>query len=343
MIKKTYLSLLFCGLVHLLFGQIEKASECLKLTKLTNSTYVHTCNYNNGLVYISGKEALIVSTPDSDTETQHLIDWVKNEKRAKIVGYVIDRWHPDAMEGLDVVHKNGIKTYAYELTRQIAKDKKLPIPKVGFKEKLTLLVGGQKVICHYLGAAHTRDGIVVWVLDEKVLFGGNEIRNKGGWLGNIADANLNEWSNTARRVKQHYGQAKFVIPGHGKHGGAELIDYTIGLYSFAKNVKCQRNFSSNALVNDTIHDFHFVAANKRSIPGKIIYLQGKVSLAKKGRKIEIQADSIQYNPVKKSLYVSKGCITQKYTTRTESFAFNKLYLNLREDEVALTLIIKDVR
>ena len=343
MTKKIYLSLLLCGFVHTLFGQTEKVSDCLKLIKLTKSTYIHTCNYNNGLVYISDKEAIIVSTPDSDLETQRLIDWVKNEKKAKIVGYVIDRWHPDAMEGLDVVHKNGIKTYAYELTRQIAKEKKLPIPKAGFKEKLVLQVGGQKVICHYLGAAHTSDGIVVWVPSEKVLFGGNEIRNKGGWLGNIADANLSEWSNTARRVKKHYGQAKFVVPGHGKHGNTELIDYTIGLYSFAKNVQCQDNFSSNALINDTVHDFHFVATNKQSISDKIIYLKGKVSFTKKGKTIEIYADSIQCNPAKKSLYIPNGCISQQYANRTEGFAFHRLYVNLREDEVELTLILKEVK
>lgn len=345
--KKIYpsllLSIFLCGFAQLLFGQTEMVSKCLKLTKLTKSTYVHTCKFNNGLVYLNGQEALIVSTPDSDAETQRLIDWVQNKKKAKIVGYVIDRWHPDAMEGLDVVHKNGIQTYAYELTKKIAKEKGLPVPKTGFKDKLELTVGDQKVVCHYLGEAHTRDGIVVWVSGEQILFGGNEIRSRGGWLSNIADANLSEWSNTVKRVKKHYGDAKYVIPGHGQHGSPKLIDYTIALYSFPKNTACPDSVSSTAAIKDTIDNFYFVATAKQKTQGKITYSKGKVSFTKKGKAIEILANTIKYNPAKKSLYVPDGCISLQYKNRKESFSFNKLYVDLREDEVEFTLIIKEIK
>jgi len=129
---------------------------------------------------------LLVSTPDSDLETQNLIDWVRTEQKAEITEYVIDRWHPDAMEGLDIVHKYGIRSYSYELTRQIAQEKGLPIPQNGFDPKKVIEVGSENVICHFLGEAHTKDGIVVWIPSEQILFGGNQIRNDKGWVGNIA-------------------------------------------------------------------------------------------------------------------------------------------------------------
>ncbi|MBN2776172.1 MAG: hypothetical protein JXR36_00925, partial [Bacteroidales bacterium] len=97
--------------VSQLVGQEIRVSDNLMLQQLSEHCYMHTQNNNNGLIYIDNDEAIIVSTPDSDTETQHLIDWVRNEKLATIVGYVIDRWHPDAMGGLDIVQQNGIKTY----------------------------------------------------------------------------------------------------------------------------------------------------------------------------------------------------------------------------------------
>ncbi len=184
----------------------------MTLTQLSDKTYIHTCENSNGIVFISGLDALIVSTPDSDIETQNLIDWVLNEKEVKIIGYVIDRWHPDAMEGLDVVHKIGIKTYSYELTRQIAKAKGLPVPKIGFDPETEIQVGSDKVICHYLGEAHTKDGIVVWIPSEQIIFGGNEIRSLNGWVGNIGDASLDKWSETATQVKREYGMVKIVIP-----------------------------------------------------------------------------------------------------------------------------------
>lgn len=216
-------------------GQEIKISDNLILQKLSEHSYVHTQSDNNGLIYINNGQAIIVSTPDSDIETQNLIDWVKNEKHSKIVGYIIDRWHPDAMGGLDVVQKNEIITYSYELTRQIAEKKGLPIPEIGFNPKKMINVGDEKVICHFLGEAHTSDGIVAWIPSEKILFGGNEIRAFNGWVGNIGDAILNKWSDTAKKIKKEYGSAKIVIPGHGNYGGAELIDYTIKLYDLPHN------------------------------------------------------------------------------------------------------------
>ncbi len=230
-----HLAIVFLLLLNHLFGQEIRVSDDLVLHKLSENCFVHTQSNNNGLIYINNGEAIIVSTPDSDIETQNLINWVRDEKHAKIVGYIIDRWHPDAMGGLDIVQINGIKSYSYELTRKIAKEKSLPIPKNGFDPQKVIKVGGEKVICHFLGEAHTTDGIVVWIPSEKILFGGNEIRSNNGWAGNISDANIKQWSATAKRIKKEYGTAKIVVPGHGNYGGAELIDYTIKLYDIPHN------------------------------------------------------------------------------------------------------------
>lgn len=212
------------------FSQPIEVSENLELIKVSDNCYMHKQKNNNGLVYVNGKEAIIVSTPESDIETQILIDYIRNELNTKIVAYIIDRWHTDAMEGLDVVQKNEIPAYAFEKTRSIANQKGLPVPENGFDAKLVLQVNESEVIAHFLGEAHTNDGIVVYVPEEKVLFAGNGIRNFNGWVGNIGDANLETWSETAKQIKKAYGEAKVVIPGHGKPGGQELIDYTIELY-----------------------------------------------------------------------------------------------------------------
>ncbi|MCG8700939.1 MAG: hypothetical protein MI922_23000, partial [Bacteroidales bacterium] len=156
-------------------GQPVKISEKLSVIPLTENTYIHTCENNNGLVFFDGSDALIVSTPDSDIETQNLINWIQRDNKGVVAAYVIDRWHPDAMEGLDVLQERNIKTYASELTQRIAKDKGLPVPDKGFQEKTEIKVGKEVVVCHYLGEAHTGDGIVVYVPSEKVLFAGNGI------------------------------------------------------------------------------------------------------------------------------------------------------------------------
>ena len=52
----------------------------------------------------------------------------------------------------------------------------------------------------------------------------------GGWNGNIGDSNLSAWSPTHTRARERYFDAVPVIPGHGKSGGPELLDYTLDLY-----------------------------------------------------------------------------------------------------------------
>ena len=54
-----------------------------------------------------------------------------------------------------------------------------------------------------------------------------EIDAGPGYLG---AANLKQWSATVQKVKAAYPKATTVIPGHGKHGGTELLDYTIKMF-----------------------------------------------------------------------------------------------------------------
>ena len=323
------------------FSQTEKVSECLELTKISESTYIHTCNHNNGVVYIDTKEAIIVSTPDSDLETQNLINWVKT--KAKIVGYVIDRWHPDAMEGLNIVHQNGIKSYANNRTKTIAKKKELPVPNIGFDKKLNLKVGTKKIVCHYLGEAHTTDGIVVWIPNENILFAGNGIRNNNGWIGNIADANLNDWSNTAKSIMDHYGNSKIVIPGHGKHGGPELINYTVQLYDFQEKTGCYNLSNADSLFTDSSDRFNFIFMDQQQTTESSLYLNAVVCIEKTGRRFEIYADSIEYYPSKRSIYVRTGCIKLIESDQSEDFFFNELYAKLRDDAVELSVVIKELQ
>jgi glyoxylase-like metal-dependent hydrolase (beta-lactamase superfamily II) len=65
------------------------------------------------------------------------------------------------------------------------------------------------------GEGHSRDNIVIWFPDLKILFGGCLVKSvESQGLGNTADANLREWGPSVRRVMKKYPKAKYVIPGH---------------------------------------------------------------------------------------------------------------------------------
>lgn len=346
---KKILTLTFLLILTInILGQTIKVSDKLTLTQLSDKVYIHTCDNSNGIVFINDKKALIVSTPDSDIETQNLIDWVTNVQKAKIIGYVIDRWHPDAMEGLDIVHKNGIKSYSYELTRQIAKEKGLPIPQIGFDPKTEILVGNEKVICHYLGEAHTKDGIVVWIPSEQILFGGNEIRNFNGWVGNIGDASLDKWSETAIRVKNEYESAKIVVPGHGKHGGPELIDYTIELYNIDSLNKYSANQELAAMLSFNDDEDFIIKAELDSLKdGKRILINAIIIVQDSTKFAIIKSPLINYQPEKKQIDSENGLLliydktSEGGKLRTE-VSYKQLILFKLDDAVGLRIILKEI-
>jgi len=342
-IKKKNLALVFLIILQLSsFSQEIKISKNLVLTKVSDNIYIHTQKNNNGIVYFNNSEAIIVSTPDSDIETQNLINWVKN--KAKITAYVIDRWHPDAMQGLDIVNKNDIKTYSTKRTQKIARQKGLPITEFIFKTKKTIKVGDEKIVCHYLGEAHTTDGIVVWIPSEKILFAGNEIRNHNGWIGNIADANISAWTKTAQKIKSFYGKANIVIPGHGKYGGIELINYTIKLYDFAKDRKNSYNLDKNSLfIKDSIGIFYIQSYHKNDLKTNVTYGKGVVKFEMRGKKVSLFFDSATYEYSSKQIKIPSGFIKIKNKLKVESFYFNQAYIKSWNTPVEITLVIKEIK
>ncbi|MGB0177032.1 MAG: subclass B1 metallo-beta-lactamase, long type [Owenweeksia sp.] len=327
-------------------AQTIRISDELEVTQLTPAVYIHTCNTSNGVIFINRGEAIIVSTPPSDSATLALINWVTDSLKAKIVAYVIDRWHPDAMEGLDMVHLKDITSYSYTKTRQIAIQKGLPIPEITFDPRISLKAGSENVICHFLGEAHTSDGIVVWIPGEKVLFGGNEIRNLNGWAGNIADANLTEWSGSIKRARLMFREAKYVIPGHGPYGDKELMDYTIDLYNFDKNQKNPYRLNPDSLkVRDMMHQFDFRSYKREDLrDNRVAYTNGKINFRKDELDIEIHAPYFTYDMHNRELIIPAGfmSINREKEKQIERFKFDTLRLNLRNDAVGMTILIKSI-
>ena len=112
----------------------------------------------------------------------------------------------------------------------IAKEKGFLAPETGFTDSIQLKLGIKKINCYYLGAAHSLDNIVIWLPSEQILFAGCLL--KGMEFNNIGftgDGDINEYPNTLNKVLAKFPNAKIVIPGHGKYGGIELIQYNIKL------------------------------------------------------------------------------------------------------------------
>ncbi len=67
----------------------------------------------------------------------------------------------------------------------------------------------------YPGEGHTKDNIVIWIPERKILYGGCLIKStENSSLGNIADANLAEWPLSIKKLIELFPDAEYVIPGH---------------------------------------------------------------------------------------------------------------------------------
>lgn len=241
--KNTLLFLLLFFPVTFLLAQ-ETAfvykSETLQIEQIGPNTFVHVSYLNtndfgkvacNGMIVMNEGEALVFDTPANEEASLELINWLETDRKAKVTGVVATHFHWDCLGGLNEFHAKGIPSYASEKTIALAKTAGYPLPENGFKNKLKLEAGGVKVINQFLGEGHTKDNFVSYVPSDQVIFGGCMIKALGAGYGNLEDANVATWSATVRKVKSTFSDATIVIPGHGKIGGTELLDYTIELFS----------------------------------------------------------------------------------------------------------------
>jgi len=214
-------------------------SDSLIIQQLTNKTFLHVSYLEiesfgkvacNGMIVIDDGKAIIFDTPTSDKVSTELINRVEDDLDSKVIGVVVTHFHVDCLGGLKAFHDMGVRSYAHNSTIRLAGEKGSPQPQHGFDNSLDLQVGNTTVTNEYFGEGHTVDNIVSYVKGQEVLFGGCLIKSVGAGKGNLADANVDEWSNTVARVKGKYVSAEIIIPGHGKSGSAELLDYTIDMF-----------------------------------------------------------------------------------------------------------------
>lgn len=237
---RKYLLLIFLSFVSfILIAQNSiklKISDDIELIKLTKNVYQHVSYYSspeygrfpsNGMIYLIGDKAFLFDTPMTNELTEILVNYIESNLKKKIIGFVPNHWHDDCIGGLEFINKKNIQSYSNQMTIDIAKLKNLPLPQFGFKDSLIINVDNVKIECYYPGPAHALDNIVVWLPEEKVLFAGCMCKEMSSIsLGNIVDANPDKWPATIDKIINKYSEAEYVIPGHGKCGGNELLIHT---------------------------------------------------------------------------------------------------------------------
>ena len=231
--------LMFVGINAQNANDTVKIREDLRIVQISDDVYIHISDLVlrngtkvpcNGMICVGGNDCVIIDTPVNDEQSKSLIDYLTNKMKLNIKGVIACHFHVDCMGGINEFHKNNIPSYSYKMTSEISEEKRLPLPQNVFDDSLIIKFGKEKIIAKYFGGGHTNDNIVVWFPGKKVLFGGCLIKAmKWRGLGNLADANIDEWEGTVQKLKKSFPDAKIVVPGHDEYGGKELLDHTIEL------------------------------------------------------------------------------------------------------------------
>lgn len=219
--------------------QIVYRSDKLVITKLSQHVYQHTSFLNtesfgrvpcNGMVVVNQQEAIVFDTPATDSASAELIHWAISDLHSRIKAVIPTHFHDDCLGGLTAFAKKGIPSYANQQTIILAKQKGSAVPEKGFTDSLILLIGNQKVYALFFGEGHTKDNVVGYFPQDNILFGGCLIKEINADKGYLGDANTNDWPATVGKIKKRFPKLAVVIPGHGKTGGEDLLDYTIRLF-----------------------------------------------------------------------------------------------------------------
>nr|WP_063860614.1 subclass B1 metallo-beta-lactamase IMP-53 [Pseudomonas aeruginosa]ADF59066.1 IMP-25 metallo-beta-lactamase [Stenotrophomonas maltophilia]ADI49230.1 IMP metallo-beta-lactamase [Pseudomonas aeruginosa]ADK11276.1 IMP-25 metallo-beta-lactamase [Pseudomonas aeruginosa] len=217
-----------------LFCSITAAGESLpdlKIEKLDEGVYVHTSFEEvngwgvipkHGLVVLVNTDAYLIDTPFTAKDTENLVNWFV-ERGYRIKGSISSHFHSDSTGGIEWLNSQSIPTYASELTNELLKKDGKVQAKYSFSGVSYWLVK-KKIEVFYPGSGHAPDNVVVWLPENRVLFGGCFVKPYG--LGNLGDANLEAWPKSAKLLMSKYSKAKLVVPGHSDIGDSSLLKLT---------------------------------------------------------------------------------------------------------------------
>ena len=183
----------------------------------------------NGLV-VNGDSVLLIDTGWDTAQLKQIIDWTKINLHKSISYCIVTHSHEDRASGIAMLQQYGVKVFALKAT-----DEKL-IKEYGrhadiiLPEDSTFNIGNLTVTTYYPGAGHTKDNIVVWFPQQKILFGGCLVKSTEATdLGNLSDADVKQWPTSIKKLIWRFGNAEYIIPGHQSWADKSSLQHTYKL------------------------------------------------------------------------------------------------------------------
>lgn len=218
------------------FGQT--ANNELKIAHLTGDFYIFTTykmfgtqkQSANGMYLVTDSGVVIFDSPWDTSPFQPLLDSIKVKHHKKVIINIATHSHEDRTSGIDFYKQNGIKTFTTIRTDEISKENKRPRAAFLMKNDTTFTVGQYKFMTYFGGEGHTKDNIVIWFDNEKILYGGCLVKSIDAKdLEYVGEANIKEWSKTILAIQKKFKDPKFIITGHHSWESTKTLEHTLQL------------------------------------------------------------------------------------------------------------------
>ncbi|MFZ4056506.1 MAG: BlaB/IND/MUS family subclass B1 metallo-beta-lactamase [Ferruginibacter sp.] len=219
--KRSLISLLlFIGYLQI-FAQTENPK--LKIEQLTGNFFVYT-TYNtyqdsqvpaNGMYLVTNEGVVMFDTPWDTTQFQPLLDSIKFKHHKKVVLCFATHWHSDKTAGLEYYNQLGIKTYTTVLTDALSKKNDKKRAQFLMQKDTVFNIAQYSFETYFPGEGHTKDNIIIWFKNEKILYGGCLIKGADADdLGYLDDGNKKAYETTLKRVQKKCKDPKFIVIAH---------------------------------------------------------------------------------------------------------------------------------
>ena len=143
------------------------------------------------------------------------IKFPSNGMVARPVGVVSTHFHDDRTAGLHYYNELNIPTFSSSFTKKLCIEKGEKFAHNTFSADTTFNIGKMHVQTYYPGEGHSPDNIVIYVPEDKVLFGGCLVKSyEASSLGYLGDANTEAWPSTLQKVVAKFNNIAITIPGH---------------------------------------------------------------------------------------------------------------------------------
>ncbi|RKH07148.1 subclass B1 metallo-beta-lactamase [Corallococcus sp. CA053C] len=209
-------------------------AEDVRIRRIAPGVWVHVTNADtkwgstpaNGLIVEDGESSILVDTGWNPRHAEALLTWARDTLHHPVRAALVTHFHMDRTGGVPALDAQGIPVYAREDTARRAAAQGNPVP----GQRLSDAQDFGPLSVFFPGAGHTPDNLLVFHPATGVLYGGCFIKDASAKdLGNLEDADTAAWPSSLQRARQHYPDARVILPGHNLLGGPELLGHTEAL------------------------------------------------------------------------------------------------------------------